>query len=668
MPIREKGIESIINWFDQHKQSFYRLGWFYLRDQEQMEEFFYRTIIRVHKESPRYKSDASYETWVTSIFIDNCRELSGNKGFQHSEEKRDVSEALELLDHEEKEALLLTYVNGFSREEAAHILRVSEDKMKELIFCGIQSVRRQLSDINFNGCREYHLNYLDYLENSMPRPEKIEFEMHIYHCRECQEDLAAFQGVMLNLAEGMNDSDVPPYFLENVRKRLREKEEHRQQKDKKRKQTALVLAGVLAFFIGIGFFTGAFRYAFYSWTEEDEQLRAFLQNGLGERVNLEAESDGVKIKIKGVVADDIQTLVFYEIEDTKESNQFFMNFEDGLVVENESGIMDQDGLLQFYHPDLKAAMNKKDKNVFYGKVGLRPLKKDNGKITLEISKLVKLKQDASDSFGLDPGNIKYKTGEWKFEIPVTKQPSTEYALDEQTEIEGIPIRLEKLTVAPTATVLQYAIFIEKPEKRLDFVQFDDLVVNDKKVKTDWYDSGSADFSNGRGWDMFQTQFAPLYGEKPKEAKFRFASAYFTFENDKSIDLDVTKPYPQTFEYAGSTISIDKMEVGLPTTIILSDHEIENRKYETFHFNIVGENEDEPVPTEVDMEGVFVDRNGVKYNPMEDSINIGKIEQPRHFTTVQTIKLGGKEVIPKRLDIYEYKSMKYLDEVVEVKLE
>jgi DNA-directed RNA polymerase specialized sigma24 family protein len=669
--VREKGIESVVDWFDRHKQSFYTLGWFYLRNQQQVEELFYRSIIKVHKELPRYKSDTSFEMWVTSIFIDTCRDLSHNREIQGSEGNQDLFQAIGQLDEAEKEAMLLTYLQGFSQEEAADILRVSAGKMKELLFSGIQSVRKQLDGSAYNGCKDYQKHYLDYMEKTMDRPEKIEFEKHIYHCQNCQEDLATFQDVTLTLMDfssGMKQLPAMTPFMDDVKKRLTEKVKNRQQKNKKRIRLGLVFASVFAAVIGIAFVTGAFHYVYYGWTEEDEQLRAFLQKDLGQRVNLEAESDGVKVKITGVVADEVQTLVFYKIEDTNEDNQYLMNYEDGLYVENENEVLNQVTYPRFYVPDLKAEMNQKDKNVFFGKVGLRPLQKDTETIKLKISKLTKLVPNPDDPTGFFNRNIEYKTGEWSVEVPVSKQPSIEYALNEETEIEGVPVRFNRLTIAPTATILEYGIHIGQPDKRIDYVQFGDLDVNNKKVKPDRYGSGFTTSYQDVNWNSYQTQFDPLYGEKPKEVSVQFKSAYFTLEDDKSIELDVTQEYPQTFEYAGSTISIDKVEVGQPTTVVLSDHKIKNRAYETFHVNIVGENENEPISVEMDTEGVLVDRNGVEYDTNAGHFDFEKIEQPRHFITVQTFRLDGKKVIPKRIDIFGYNTTKYLDDVVKISLE
>ncbi|WP_142303765.1 sigma-70 family RNA polymerase sigma factor [Neobacillus soli] len=113
--IREKGVESIVDWFNQHNQSFYVLGWSYLSNQQQLEELFYRSIIKVHKEMPRFKSETPFETWVTSIFIHICRELSNDGSLQASEEseqQKDLFKALDQLKEDEKEGVVLTYVIG----------------------------------------------------------------------------------------------------------------------------------------------------------------------------------------------------------------------------------------------------------------------------------------------------------------------------------------------------------------------------------------------------------------------------------------------------------------------------------------------------------------------------------------------------------------------------
>ncbi|SDN23094.1 DUF4179 domain-containing protein [Bacillus sp. OK048] len=674
-PKREKGVESVVEWFEQHKQSFYLLGWSYLSNQQQMEELFYRSILKVHKELPRFKSETSFELWVTSIFIHICRELAGDRSLQsllESEPRQDFLIALDQLEEYEKEAMVLTYVKGFSREEVAHLLQVSVEKMKEVLFSGIQSLRKALGDgTTFNGCKEYHKDYIDYLERTLDRPKKIDLEKHIYHCQHCQQDLATFQDVMLtmlNLTDRIKDLHMPSGIMENVKAKLAEMEKIKQQRNKKRIRKGLVFAGIFAVLIAIDFFTGAFSNLYYTWTEEDQEVLAYLQQDLGERLNLEAESDGVKIRIKTAIADDVQTLIFYEIEDTNEDNQFMISYGDGVFVENEHEIMSTINYPRFYPPVLETDLNIQEKNVYHGKLSLLPLTKDKGTIKLKITRLLKLIQDSSDQNGFRVNEILgYETGEWNFEIPVTKQASIEYALNEETLVEGIPVRFDKLIIAPTATVLQYGINSKQHEKRIDALNFDDLVVNNKKVKADMYGSSYLDLQQDVNWYTLQTHFGPLVGEKPKEVNVHFASVYVTFEDQKVIELDASRGYPQTFEYAGSTISIDEVEVGMPTTVVISNHDIKKRAYQSLHFNIVGKDENETRSMEMESEAVLVDKNGIEYD-MTKHIPYEEIEQPRYFETGYRVKLHGDKVIPKSLNIYGYNTMKYLDDVVKISLD
>ncbi|MHC0036222.1 DUF4179 domain-containing protein [Pseudoneobacillus sp. C159] len=674
--LREHGVETVVDWFDQRKQSFYTLGWFFLRNRQQIEELFYRSIIKVQKELPRFKSETSFETWVTNIFLHTCRKLSDEGSFQDSEENEPLQaiiKALDRLNDYEKEAVALTYIKGISKEESAYLLQISVEKMKELLFSGIESLRKEMRQgSTFNGCKEYHSGYIDYLERSMDRSRKIDFEVHIYRCQECQEDLASFQDVMLTmsgLTDRMKDLHIPPSFMENIKDRLAEKERQRQQKNKKRTNTGLISTSVFTLLMAIVFFTGTFTNLYYTWTEENQELRAFLQQGLGESLNLEAESDGVKITIKSVISDEIQTLVFYKIEDTAEDNQFVMNNYDGVSVENEHLIMTGSTYPRYYLPDLKADINNTEKNVFHGKISLLPLRKDNGTIKLKITKLQKLIRDSSAPSGFMPyGNLEYKAGDWSFEIPVTKQPSVEYALDEKTEVEGVSIRFEKLISAPTATLLQYTIN-QQPTKRIDVLNFNHIEVNKKKVKAERYSNSF--FTGSTFGTTYQAQFDPLLGEKPKEVKVQLESAQLAFNDQKNIELDAFGEYPQTFEYAGSILFIDKVEVGEPTNVVISNHKFENRTYDSLYFNIVGEGEVYPNSMEMDSEGVLVDKNGVEIDMSKAPFLYEQIEQPRHFVTVQNVKLQsnipGEKLIPIRLEIYGYNTTKYLDDVVKISL-
>lgn len=669
----EKSLKSFVDWFEQKKKMFYTLGWSYLRNQKQMEELFYRVILSIHKELPRLKKETSFEIWAISIFIHTCRELSSNSSIKASEESAQQENMFHLLDQlsaNEKEAIILTYVIGISLEESASILQVSAEEMKVRLFSGIRSLREKLGDGSpFDGCKEHHVLYIDYLSRTLDRPKKIEFERHVHHCESCQEDLATFQEIMLSmpkLTEMVEDDHMPSGFLEKVKGRLEEEERRRQQRAKKYKNIGLIFVSAIAVFLCTGIFTGWFSSLYYSWTEENQELRPFLQYGQGERLNLEAESAGVKITIKSAIADDVQTLIFYEIEDMNENNQYMMNFFDGVSVENESKIMNRGANPKYYPPNLKNEV----KNVYQGKMSLLPLKTDDETIKLKVTRIQKLIHDPSnpDNFR-GYGEVEYETGEWDFEIPVTKSPSTELKLDKEIEIEGIPIRFNKLTIAPTATLLHYAIQNTQIEKRLEFVNFDSLEVNREKAEPDPFGGSYPDPQQGMDGEGFLAHFDPLFEKRPKEVRIQFGSVYLSIEDHKIIEIDASKQEPQLFEYAGSTISIDKVEVGTPSKMVMSNHQVKNRQYENFYYRIIGENDTNVNSMEIDTEAVIVDRSGKEYDMNEIPVSFDQLDQPRHFITVQKMEFfkdnAGENVIPRKLEIFGYNTTRYVDNVVEI---
>ncbi|OIU71835.1 DUF4179 domain-containing protein [Rossellomorea aquimaris] len=671
--IRQKDMESTLDWFEQYQNSFYTIGWMYLRDQKQVEELFYRAIKKIHQELPNYKRKSPFDIWTSSIFIQVCRELS--EAFQPSQPEEDIFDALQKLSAKDKEAIGVVYLMGYSIEEAAQILHADIGAIIERLFSGIQLLKKELGyHGNFNGCPEYKLYYIDYLEKNLDRPRKVDFEIHTYNCHGCQEELASFQDIMLTIKGTAEEVNVPGGILMKVKARLEKEENIRLKKKKKRIKIGVSFAAVFTLLLCTGLVTGTFSSLYYSWTEDNEELRAYLQNDFGERLDLEAESDSVKIKIKSVIADDVQTLVFYEIQDTKEDNRYMLNLHDGVNVENEYEIMDRSAQQRFSPPFPPADFDKNEKNIFEGKLSLLPLKDESGTIKLNINRLQKLMVDPENTDEINPWayeEMEFSEGVWKFEIPVKKNPSREYALDNETKIEGLPVRFEKLTIAPTATILQYSFKNLDGDKRIEMLNFELLEAGSEKLKADLYGSSFVDNPGNIEWNTFQAHFDPLFGQAPEEVNVKFGSIHLAVQDEKSIELESSKPYPQTFDYLGSTISIDKVEVGLPTKVVISNHDLMNREYESLQLHVTGQEEYENVSMGMESEGVLVDKNGKEYDPMELSYPFEEIEQPRYFETVQSFQLfndtSREEVIPKTLDIEGYTTTKYLDEMVKIEL-
>ncbi|MFC5731748.1 DUF4179 domain-containing protein [Cytobacillus gottheilii] len=659
----DSSLIETLSWFGQHSQSLYNIALCHFTDHQKIEEVFYQSILKTDKESSRFKRETSYEGWVTANFVHKCQELAGGGNREETEGTEELIAAIYQLKKQEKEAILLTYVKGISYDETAALLQINMDQLKALLATGIQSIRETIGDgPEFQGCQEFIPHYLTYLNRAMERSEKIDFEIHLYHCQNCQEDLATFQEVTLMLAD-LPKKQMPAAIWRRIKESVEETEKQRQQKRKKRRRFGLITASVFTVLIALGFITGIFASTYYALSEGDPELRYYLQENLGERLSLVAEDNGIKIKIKSVIADEYQTLVYYEIEDLEEENQYMMIYEDGVTVENEYQSLNSMIYPRYFMPDMESDLNKREKNVYHGKLSLRPLVKDSATINLNIRSLHQVTEEGSINYEYTQA----AKGEWEFELPLTKQPSTEYTLDGSAEIDGTEVTFNTLTYAPTSTVLQYTVEGDPNMQRMYTYMIDHLEVDETVIQSDYYGSYYNSTHNNNGSITTESLFDPLLGAEANEMSIHFGSVHLSVTDSLTIPLDTIQEYPYTFEYADSTISIDNVQSKDATEITLSNYETENRSFDSLQYNVATENDAEITSMEMDGEGVIVDKNGKEYDIHNPTIPYEELVHPRHIRTVERTKYYGNNVKPTAIELYGYDSTKYLDDVVKVKI-
>ncbi|MEH7387141.1 DUF4179 domain-containing protein [Bacillus sp. JJ1521] len=646
--IREKDMGAIINWFEQRKDSLYKLAWTYMKNTEDIQDVFYNIMLKVQADIQKQKKNPDFEKWVISLFVEECKKRLRQGGLD--------------------DVLALTYVLGLSQTEVSEILEISIYTVKDRLHKGIQS----LSSVKEG---HYQEKFIDYLSRSLERPEKIEFEIHLHTCQICQTSLASFQNTIYSLIEGAETIEVPGEFLDQVITSLEKIEE---EKRKKKKKCTIISAGIassLFLLLLIGYVTNGFSYMYYSWLDwrdkEDEQLLAYLKSGIGEPLNFVQESNGVKVTIKSAIADDYQTLIYYEVESLEQEKHYGINFWNGVSIENQEDILEN---LSYPINQLPVQPVKSGENVLKGTISLLPIKKENEKIKLNISKLQEVEKSSSVEEWLDPyDESTFIRGTWNFEIPVQKQASIEHTLVERATIDGIPIKFKKLILAPTVTVLKYTTEQGNNNKFIHEMNIAEIETETKTVKPDPFFGNVPLYETGDG-NSFLTRFDSLYFEDSKELNIHFSSFSYYVSDSYQVDIDINQPFPQTFEYLGSTISIDKVELGMPTKVEITAPMHEGRKFESIHFNILGRNNTSAMSMGItDIEGVLVDRNGKKYNMDEYNFypNMDVNDKPRHYQTKILIEIhnevSDEEIVPGWLQIQGYQGTTYLDEEINLKL-
>lgn len=156
--IKKQDMNAVLDWFETRKSKFYKIGWAYLKSHHDVEDVFHNTIIKVHEKIHQLKEDSFFETWVTSIFINECRnlyrknkkrEIEGSVGTEdmgQHETKLEVLERLDQLDEKYKEIIILKYMKGFSQDEIAQILKVPVGTVKSRLYRGLILLRKVIED------------------------------------------------------------------------------------------------------------------------------------------------------------------------------------------------------------------------------------------------------------------------------------------------------------------------------------------------------------------------------------------------------------------------------------------------------------------------------------------------------------------------------------------
>ncbi|MER2090569.1 MAG: RNA polymerase sigma factor [Sporosarcina sp.] len=160
--IKKQDMNAVLDWFDERESKFYKIGWGYLKNHHDVEDVFHNTIIKVHDKIGQLKEDKYFETWVTSIFINECRAIYRKRKQQVVNNPREtedsspfettieVLEDLDQLDDIHKEIILLKYLQGFSQKEIALILKLPVGTVKSRLYRGLMMLRKIIEGGEYN--------------------------------------------------------------------------------------------------------------------------------------------------------------------------------------------------------------------------------------------------------------------------------------------------------------------------------------------------------------------------------------------------------------------------------------------------------------------------------------------------------------------------------------
>lgn len=123
-----------------------------------MEDVFQNTIIKVYENIGSLRKEEYFETWVTSIFLNECRKILRVKKREYITEEipiveeervRDIDFYNELNSINEiySEVLILKYIVGYSESEISSIMDIPIGTVKSRTYRGLRILRKKIEEV-----------------------------------------------------------------------------------------------------------------------------------------------------------------------------------------------------------------------------------------------------------------------------------------------------------------------------------------------------------------------------------------------------------------------------------------------------------------------------------------------------------------------------------------
>ncbi|MFJ7935912.1 DUF4179 domain-containing protein [Sporosarcina sp. NPDC096371] len=518
-------------------------------------------------------------------------------------------------------------------------------------------------------CKECQERLVEYVDRTVDEAARQDIEQHIITCESCTQELANFEQIIADLAAENDAIQVPDNFMDIVRLAVTQTQTSKPRHYKHRTTFGLVAALFLTLFVGTAVATNSFA-DFMEWLKDfsnrqDEQMQDFVQQGLAENLNLIAESNGVKVTITSVVADEVQTLIYYEVEDLQQDTKYKIDFTDGLQIVNRAELwndIDTDSPVKSH-----LMIYSESEHVYKGRLATVPISASEGTIQLELSKIAQVMDNPVTGVETPPST--FMEGDWRFDIPVQKHPAIVYDLQVETEIDGNPVIFDQVTIAPTRTVLSYRYRNDNPDKRMDYLTIASLESKGKHVYPELLGIGSGGGS-ANGWNSSEVAFESLYFDNPTEIRIHIGNAGFTVEEPAQFAIDASEKLPQIFNYLGNTISIEQIKIGERTTLKMKEELSKDRVYETLHYRIYDNDNRGSSSSSVD--GYYIDKNGERYKVKDSFYRLHELEQPRLYPTEHHVELYRDDqqgdYIPTTLEIEGYSFTLFYNKGIDISLD
>lgn len=433
-------------------------------------------------------------------------------------------------------------------------------------------------------CKDVQERIIDYIEGDLDAKEQKLIEEHIEICSQCEKEFLELKATIEYIIDEAN--------LINVENNIKLSPKITNKSFKKVTRTGLI-AIALSFILVVTAFAAEVLGFFDYWKKSSEiPMNAWMQlidNGVGQKLDISVTDGGIKVTAEGVISDEKNTIVLLKIEDLNGKERYVPDiFEEkyGDSISLSGDIAGMEYFTRGYPLWRRTPLYSEDENIVRLMVGTNPIEGNEGNIGIHINRLTRFYSPDIES--IEDREIIH--GNWDISIPVKQIQSKTYIVNKDIDLDGNKLTINKVIVAPTATVIDYTIdkFNRKNNYFIGNITFS-IKYNSKIYERSELSTNLDGISYGYGVEDSTFHIESLYNEDPSNLEIILNSYNYKKIGFEIFDIDYDH-LPQTIDYKSSQMVIEEVikEDDSISLIIREDESKGREHYETdFYFSIIG---------------------------------------------------------------------------------
>ncbi len=268
------------------------------------------------------------------------------------------------------------------------------------------------------------------------------------------------------------------------------------------------------------------------------------------RLDMESKDQGVAVTIEGFVTDELNTYLYYNIED--ETGRRLRVSRDGIEIENADTLFKElksdlyesmipkeyvdENFKSFYHAG-SSTLASENLNIYREVIRFDTLDVKSGTAEVMITQLID-----------ESGNV--IEGKWSYELPFDRYKVEKIEIGKEQTI-SLPYKDEEITLkylslekGITATRLSY---IETKDKDNLNVGYNNFMINDEPLRKIFFGSDVKQ-------DINQMDFFPIEVKKIRRITCELESLYV---DERVLEIYPLESFPVEIEYKGETLLIEE---------------------------------------------------------------------------------------------------------------